>query len=147
MPSALWCLLVVLGIAALLAGAAGSAALSRTASSSASATVRVRVSFPRGGVGPSCRRVFAVYRTVGRPALRGAMAALLRGPTKVERANSCRGWFSQKAAGRLDDARVVDGVALVDSRNFRRVISNASSSCGSALLLAQLDRTAEQFSA
>jgi hypothetical protein len=33
----------------------------------------------------------------------------------------------------------------VDFRNFSRLIPNASSSCGSAMLLAQLNRTATQF--
>jgi hypothetical protein len=37
------------------------------------------------------------------------------------------------------------GVAAIDFEDFRRTIPNASSSCGSALLLAQLDRTAMQF--
>ena len=45
----------------------------------------------------------------------------------------------------LRSARVSNGVAYVDFRNFSRVIPSASSSCGSALLLAQLDRTAMYF--
>jgi hypothetical protein len=45
----------------------------------------------------------------------------------------------------LRSARVSAGVAYVDFRDFSRVIPNASSSCGSALLLAQLNRTAVQF--
>jgi len=45
----------------------------------------------------------------------------------------------------LRSVRITKGVAYVDLRNFSRVIPNASSSCGSALLLAQLDRTAKQF--
>jgi len=45
----------------------------------------------------------------------------------------------------LRSVRIANGVAHVDFRDFSRVIPNASSSCGSALLLAQLDRTAKQF--
>jgi hypothetical protein len=45
----------------------------------------------------------------------------------------------------LRGVRVERGVAYVDFRDLRRVIPNASSSCGSALLLAQLDRTVTQF--
>ena len=45
----------------------------------------------------------------------------------------------------LRSVRVAGGVAFVDFRDFSRVIPNASSSCGSRLLLAQLDRTATQF--
>ena len=55
------------------------------------------------------------------------------------------GWFSQKTAGHVRGVRIAEGVAYVDFHNFARDIPNASSSCGSALLLAQLDRTAKQF--
>ena len=41
--------------------------------------------------------------------------------------------------------RISRGVARIDLRDLRRIIPNASTSCGSALLLAQLDRTARQF--
>ena len=41
--------------------------------------------------------------------------------------------------------RIERGTAYVDFRNFSRLIPNASSSCGSNLLLAQLDHTALQF--
>lgn len=45
----------------------------------------------------------------------------------------------------LNSAEIFDGVAEVDFKDLREVIPNASSSCGSALLLAQLDATAKQF--
>jgi hypothetical protein len=73
------------------------------------------------------------------------MRALLRGPTPAERRQGYGGWFSAKTAGMLRGVRVSNGVAYVDFRNFSRVIPGASSSCGSALLLAQLDRTAKYF--
>jgi hypothetical protein len=41
--------------------------------------------------------------------------------------------------------RISDRVAHVDFRSFASHVPNASTSCGSALLLAQLDRTATQF--
>lgn len=109
-------------------------------------TARVNVYFPRGDPGPRCTRVLPVPRTVARPAvLAGAMRALLRGPTAAERARGYGGWFSKKTAGMLRSVRIARGVAHVDFRDFSRVIPNASTSCGSALLLAQLDRTATQF--
>ena len=43
--------------------------------------------------------------------------------------------------------RIARGVAYIDLRDLRRIIPNASTSCGSALLLAQLNRTARQFPA
>lgn len=73
------------------------------------------------------------------------MRELLKGPTRAERRRGYGGWFSARTAGHFRSARVAAGVAYVDFVNFSRVIPNASSSCGSRMLLAQLDRTAKQF--
>lgn len=73
------------------------------------------------------------------------MRALLRGPTAAERARGYGGWFSSRTAGRLRAVSASNGVARIDFEDFSRLIPGASSSCGSALLLAQLDRTALQF--
>ena len=101
---------------------------------------------PRG-VGNDCARVLPLRRTVTEPTLlKGAMQALLVGPTKVERARGYGGWFSARTAGHLRSVHISNGVAFIDFRSFARDIPNASTSCGSALLLAQLDRTARQFS-
>lgn len=111
-----------------------------------STTATVKVFFPRGATGTRCDRVLPVERRVRAPAvLRGALAALLQGPTAAERRRGYGGWFSARTAGMLRSVRIANGVAYVDFRDFRRVIPNASSSCGSAMLLAQLDRTATQF--
>ena len=100
---------------------------------------------PRG-ISGNCARVLPLKRVVPAPALlNGAVRALLAGPTTPERARGYGGWFSVKTAGYLRSVRIARGVAYIDFRNFARRIPNASSSCGSALLLAQLDRTAEQF--
>ena len=110
------------------------------------ATAHVRVYFPRGASGSRCGSVRPVWRTIAAPAvLRGAMQALLRGPTASERRLGYGGWFSSRTAGYLRSVNLVGGVARVDFRDFRRLISGASSSCGSALLFAQLNRTATQF--
>lgn len=45
----------------------------------------------------------------------------------------------------LRSVRLSQGIAHIDFRDFRRVIPGASSPCGRASLLAQLDRTATQF--
>lgn len=113
---------------------------------SPSRTVQVKVFFPRSDPGVPCDRVFAVPRRVSAPAvLKGAVEALLRGPIDAERRRGYGGWFSARTAEMLRSVRLSQGVAYIDFRDFRRVIPGASSSCGSALLLAQLDRTATQF--
>lgn len=132
---------------ALLAGAlAVSLAAAFAASASPSRTAPIEVFFPRGDPGTRCDRVYPVPRRVSPPTvLAGAVEALLRGPTKSERRRGYGGWFSARSAGMLRGVRLSQGVAHVDFKDFRRLIPSASSSCGSALLLAQLDRTATQF--
>lgn len=93
-----------------------------------------------------CAAVTPVGRRVeGEPTLEKAMRELMAGPTADERARGVGGWFGRETADLLISAEVVDGVARVDFGDLRPVIPNASSSCGSALLLAQLDQTARQF--
>jgi hypothetical protein len=106
----------------------------------------VRIFLTRGDPGARCSRVVPLARRVtGRAVLAGAIRALLRGPTASEARRGYGGWFSHRTVGYLRSVRVRNGVAAIDFRDFHRVIPNASSSCGSALLLAQLDRTATQF--
>ncbi len=108
--------------------------------------VPVKVFFPRGKGGTDCSRVQPRLRRVVAPAvLAGAMRSLLAGPTAAERRLGYGGWFSGRTAGLFRSARIRNGIAYVDFRDFSKLIPNASSSCGSALLLAQLDRTATQF--
>jgi hypothetical protein len=105
----------------------------------------VSIYVPRGS-SSDCARVLPLRRLVdARTPLKGAMQALLAGPTKAERARGYRGWFSAKTAAHLMSVRISSRVAFIDFRSFARDIPNASASCGSALLMAQLDRTAKQF--
>jgi hypothetical protein len=108
-------------------------------------TVRIFLSRPGGG---DCAEVVAVDREVGgRPTLQTGMEQLLAGPTEQEKAEGLGGWFSESTADMLISAEREGDVARVDFRDLREVIPNASSSCGSAGLLAQLDSTAKQFGA
>lgn len=106
----------------------------------------VQVYFPnteRGDPG----EVFAVDRTVPTPeVLRGALTALLAGPTAEEVEQGYESWFSSDTAGLLTDVRLDDGTAHVDlDPQLATVIPGASSSAGSASLLASLDATALDF--
>lgn len=133
-------------LAALAVCVAGSVALGAVATAPAASTAPVKVFFQRGNAGFDCGRVQSRDRRVAAPAvLRGALTELLRGPTARERRLGYGGWFSGRTAGRLIGVRLSRGVARVDFRDFRRIIPNASSSCGSALLLGQLNRTVLQF--
>ena len=118
----------------------------RAATQSAAKTRSVSVYAPRGAES-TCARVLPLRRLVdARAPLKGALRVLLEGPTKTERAHGYGGWFSPRTAGHLRSVRIARGVAHIDFHSFARDIPNASSSCGSTLLLAQLDRTTLQFS-
>jgi spore germination protein GerM len=77
--------------------------------------------------------------------VRDALDQLLAGPTAEEQAQDLRSWFSEETAGMLNSVVIEDGVAEADFADFSAIIPNASSSCGSAGLLAQLDNTVLQF--
>ena len=139
--------LIVLIVVLLIGiGAIASAASAPQAPPSTDGRMDVKVFAPRGGPGLTCARVYPLRRTVPTPAvLKGAMRVLLAGPTAAERRRGYGGWFSSKTANKLRAVLVRSGVAYIDFSDMRRVIPNASSSCGSALLRAQLNKTATQF--
>lgn len=91
--------------------------------------------------------VVALPRTVPGPirVADAALSALLAGPTDAERAAGYWSHFSAATAGRLNFVRAANQVVHADFRDFSRVIPNASSSAGSAALLAELDATLMQF--
>jgi hypothetical protein len=111
------------------------------------ATVEVEVFFANADLGDPCGEVFAVTREVDADdPVTGALEALLAGPTATEQAQGYGGWFSQDTADTLLAATVDDdGTAHVVFSDLRLMIPNASSSCGSAGLLAQLDTTLLAF--
>ena len=128
------------------AGAIATSASTPPASSAPAGNAVVKVFAPRGGPGASCAQVLPLARRVTKPAvLTGAMRALVAGPTASERTRGYGGWFSARTADSVRSVRISHEVAYVDFRDFSRLIPNASSSCGSTMLLAQLDRTATQF--
>lgn len=93
-----------------------------------------------------CSETVAVSRSVQGPAvLFGALEALLAGPTSEELDDGLASFFSDDTAGALRSVEIVDGTALIDFTDFTGNIPNASTSCGSSILLRQLDRTALQF--
>jgi spore germination protein GerM len=130
------------GLCVLLVAAACAAA-----ADASSAPVRVSVFFTHGNTGIACARVVARPRALqSPPLLRGALRALVAGPTAAERRAGFGGWFTSRTRATLRSVRIQDGVAHVDFHGaLRQLVPGASSSCGSALLLSQLDRTVTQF--
>ena len=106
-------------------------------------TVEVAVYLTNDLRGDPCTEVFPRPRTVDADdPLTGALTALLEGPTPEEQDEGYGGWFSADTAGMLHSAEVVSGTVMVDLADLRPVVPNASTSCGSSALLAQLDSTA-----
>jgi hypothetical protein len=74
-----------------------------------------------------------------------AFTQLLAGPTEPERITGAGSMLGPSTAGMLRSVTVDVDVLVVDLEDLSRVIPNASSSCGSQALLAQLNATAFQF--
>jgi putative hemolysin len=109
------------------------------------ATSTVTLYFSRDS--DDCSEVEAVSRGLeGQVSLERALQELLAGPSETERADGFGSWFSADTAGLLESVEVDDGVALVSFDGaLASTIPNASTSCGSANLLAQLDATVAEF--
>ena len=74
--------------------------------------------------------------------LSAAIRALLAGPTDIEqRELGLTSWFSAGTANALRNARVEDGLAIVDLRDVSSIIPNASTSLGSTMMLEALNGT------
>ena len=93
-----------------------------------------------------CGDVIAVPRLVQSPeVLTGAFGALLAGPTDAELSAGHGSWFSAEVGWELASVTVANGTAYIDFTEESEPIPNASTSCGSTALMAQLDYTAKQF--
>lgn len=95
----------------------------------------------------TCSKVAGYERRVPSDAdpIRAAFEELLKGPSEAEKSDGAWSWFSGATAGMLRDVSLTGDRLTVDFTDFSAVIPNASSSCGSAALLAQLTATAFQF--
>lgn len=94
-----------------------------------------------------CSNVAAVERSIGAEAepILGAFEELLVGPTSQEEEGGSVSMFSAETAGMVLSASLENGDLTVDFEDFSGIIPNASTSCGSASLIAQLNGTAFQF--
>ena len=134
-------------------GGSTSSSASSTSSSSSSTTTSgatagtVEVWFSSGD-GGDCAEVAAFPRPVdpGADPIRAAFDALVAGPTADEEALGAGSFFSADTADTVESVTLrTDGLLIVDFGDIRPLIPNASTSCGSAALRAQLDATAFQF--
>jgi|GEM_PF-239766 len=138
-----------LSLEELLAGkepAATASAAEPATTPGATAEQVVEVYFGNSRLNPEadCSAVFAVTRTV--PAdvhpTAAALDALFSGPTASEESGDYHSWFSEETANALLGLNTAsDGTAYVNLADLRRVIPNASTSCGSQQFFAEVETT------
>ena len=99
------------------------------------------------GTGEDCSEVKDFPRTIADDAdpVSAAFELLVAGPTAEEATAGAGSFFSRATADALVSVAEVDGVLIVDFVDLRPLMPNASTSCGSASLLAALNSTAFQF--
>ncbi len=95
----------------------------------------------------SCDKVFEVVREVQKtPTIaHTTLMQLFNGPTKEEKNDGYQSFFSILTKDILKSIKIANNTAYVDLTDIRTLIPNASSSCGSAQLLGQIDQTLGQF--
>lgn len=103
--------------------------------------------FFSAGAAEDCSSVEAFPRTIGarEDLIRAAFDELVAGPTEVELDAGAGSFFSPATAGTVESVTLSDGLLIIDFRDLRSLIPNASTSCGSEALLAQLNHTAFAF--
>jgi len=109
-------------------------------------TQTVRVAFAIGG--GDCADVALFERSVAAALdpVETAFRNLVAGPTGEEAARGADAIvFSVETSGTVQSVTLDNGLLSVDFSDFREVIANASTSCGSMSLLSQLNTTAFQF--
>jgi len=108
--------------------------------------VTVHLAFSAGD-GSDCSEVVAVPRFVAANVdpMKAAFDLLVAGPTADEIAGGASSLFSEATAGSVRSASLDGGLLTVDFEDVRGDLNNASTTCGSEALLAQLNGTAFQF--
>jgi len=95
----------------------------------------------------NCRQVFVIERSVPETVgvARAALNELFKGPTSEEKKQGYISLFSDETKSILKSIKITEGVCYVDLEDIRRIVPNASTSCGSAELLAEMETTLKQF--
>lgn len=113
----------------------------------------VVLTFHRGEEAVDVTRTLAPREAGGRPqevrdpadqaeeTLAHALALLVRGPSPKEREQGLHSFFSAETGDIVREVRVDGERVVVDFRDFRELIPNASTSAGSEAFLTELNRT------
>lgn len=118
-----------------------------TVTTEGSSGVRSVFVFYGTGDGSDCSQVTGFEREIetGLDPHLMAFSLLVGGPTEREAVDGAHSQFSESTAGSLRGLSLDDGYLVVEFSDVRKELANASSSCGSEALLAELNSTAFQF--
>jgi hypothetical protein len=106
----------------------------------------IQVAFATSGGDCSDVAVFERLADASLDPVEAAFRDLVAGPTGDEAARGADAViFSVATSGTVRSVTLDDGLLSVDFSDFRELIANASTSCGSMSLLSQLNTTAFQF--
>lgn len=110
------------------------------------AAATVEVAFATGD-GSDCSQVDTFTREITDDVdpIEAAFEELVNGPTAEEVGDGASSFFSPATRDAVTSVVLSDGLLVIDLSDLRSVIPNASTSCGSESLLAQLNGTAFQF--
>lgn len=112
--------------------------------------VKVKVYFGNSKLNPNsidCKKVYPVEREVfqGNEVI-GAIDLLFAGPTADELKQGYVSAFSSKTKAINIGSFVKNGILYINFSDIRKIIPNASTSCGSAQFSSEIETTAKQFS-
>ena len=125
-----------------------------------SETMKIKIYFNNSNLDPEffCYKVFPVEREIlktqaegaepvgrGSAVAKAALEELFKGPSEEEKTQGYISWFSKTTKDILKSVKIENNTAYVDLKDIRQIIPNASSSCGSAEFLAEVETTLKQF--
>jgi hypothetical protein len=114
-------------------------------------TMTLKVYFGNTKLNPNaqdCSKVFAVDRKIPKTlaVAKTSLTQLFLGPTEGEKSQGYYSWFSDNTRDILKNIKIENFTAFINLNDIRQIIPNASSSCGSAELLGEINNTLKQFS-
>lgn len=114
-----------------------------------SASGKTVVYFNNTALNPNadCGLVYPVSRDVSSKPYQpfALLQELVSGPSDAEKTQGYTSFFSPLTADSVISLNVEDGTAYINLRDIRSTIPNASSSCGSTSLVAEIENTLKQF--
>ncbi len=113
-------------------------------------TMTLKIYFGNNNFNPNaidCSQVYPLERVLPKTdgVAKAALQELFKGPTEIEKFQGYYSWFFDQTKNILKNIKIENETAYVDLSDIRQIIPNASTSCGSAEFLAELETTLKEF--